>query len=272
MDLDDELRQLFTSDRLDVAIRPDATEIIVAGASRLRRRRIATATAGGALAVVAAVVAGLLLTNEDRNTMPPATITPTTERPTSSAVSSEVITSTSRTSSSTTQPETQNKPPSQSRSQSTSPPTGSSDEPVTDPADPDYPVVGPTGYGGIRLGMTLEEAQATGLLGSPNYDAEGGCPSYDLLVDGSPYASVSISDTVQAIYTSATQTPEGIGEGATFEQLKAVYPELEGQTVVSDRHVLVAAPGNPNGQYRFWFNEGVVTAVSLQFVNQECWG
>lgn len=269
MDLDDELRRLFTSDRMDVAVRPDAKEVIIAGAGRLRRRRITTATAGGALVVVGAVVAGLLLASGGRDAMPPATITPTTERLTSSAVSpSSEVTSTSRTSSSPAQPGTLDAPP----AQNTSPPTGTSDARVTDPPDTDAPVVGPTGYRGIRLGMTLQEARATGLLGDPIYEAEGGCPSYPLLIDG-PFASASISDTVQAIYTSATQTPEGIGTGATFEQLRAVYPELRGQTVAPDGHVLVAAPGNPNGQYRFWFSEGgLVKAVSLQFVNQGCWG
>ena len=268
MDLDDELRQLFTSERMDVAIRPDANEVIVAGASRVRRRRIATATAGGALAVVAAVVASVVLTGGDRDAMPPATGTPTTDHSTSSAMSSsETTMSTNRTTTSTSRAGTGNTPP----VQNTAPSTGTSGTSVTDPPDPGHPVIGPTGYGGIRLGMTLAEAKATGLLGEPSHEAEGGCPSYTLLVDG-PYAAASISDTVQAINTSGTQTPEGIGQGATFEQLKAVYPELQNQTVEPNGYALVAAPGNPNGQYRFWFDAGAVTNVSLQFVNQECWG
>jgi hypothetical protein len=268
MDLDDELRQLFTSGQMDVAVRPGAVESIVAGASRVRRRRIAAATAGGALAVVAAVVASLALAGGDRDAMPPTIRNPTIGNLTSSAPSStQTTTSTSRIDSPTTQTDIPNATGSQNTSQN----TGNSDSSVTEPPGPGHLVVGPTGYGGIRLGMTLQEAQATGLLGDPIYDAEGGCLGYSLRVD-TPHGSAYISDTVQAIYTTGTQTPEGIGQGATFEQLKAVYPELGGQTVAPDGHILVAAPGNPNGQYRFWFNAGLVTAVSLQFVNQECWG
>ncbi|TDV56089.1 hypothetical protein [Actinophytocola oryzae] len=51
-----------------------------------------------------------------------------------------------------------------------------------------------------------------------------------------------------------------------------VYPELAGQTVEPNGVVLVAAPGNPNGQYRFRFDAGVVRGVTLQLVNQGCRG
>ena len=60
-DLDRALRDLLTDDRLDVAVRPDATRVIKDGVRRRRRNRAIATTAGALVATGAAVAAAIVM-------------------------------------------------------------------------------------------------------------------------------------------------------------------------------------------------------------------
>lgn len=74
-DLDCALRDLLTDDRLDVAVRPDATGVIKDGVRRRRRNRAIATTAGVLVATGAAVAAAIVvpstLSNSGGNTTVP---------------------------------------------------------------------------------------------------------------------------------------------------------------------------------------------------------
>lgn len=73
MSLDDELQRLFREERLTLPVPPDATQGVLAGARRVRRRRRASVAAGG-LCVAIAVIFGGVAVGEVAGTrsVPPA--------------------------------------------------------------------------------------------------------------------------------------------------------------------------------------------------------
>lgn len=256
MDLDDELRELFTSDRLDVAVRPDAEQVIVTGARRVRRRRIAAATASGVLGVVITVAAGFALAGGDPDAMPPATSTTTTRPAGSSPVVALPPVTTTETVPppvvTTTQPPKRNVPTTTSTTR-----TGAPRPPIISAM-----VIGPTGYRELALGQTLEEAQASGRLG-PLIDDSGDCAVYEIQTDVMTSSGrVYVTDTVSAIAPRPAKTPEGVGPGWTVEQVLKVYPDLDEQAAASGR-ALVSVPGNAGASYRLEFADGEVTSVAL---------
>jgi hypothetical protein len=261
MDLDDELKELFTSDRLDVHVRSDAEGIIVAGARRVRRNRIAAATASGVLGVVIAVVAGVMLAGGDPDAMPPATST-TTERPAASSLDLSTLPN----------PTSAAAPPLGSTTTTTLKPNTPPPTRTTVPGPPKlhYEVVGPVGLRSLELGQTLEQAQATGLMGHTT-DGNGGCTVYEMISDDRIAGYVYMSDTVQAIAAYPVQTPQGVGQGWTVEQVKAEYPDLDEQAATETGHALVPVPGNAAAVFRLNFADGVVTGVTLQFADQPCY-
>jgi hypothetical protein len=261
MDLDDELRRLLASDRLDVPVRPDAEHNIVTGARRVRRRRIATAATGGAVAVVAVVLTGVALASGQPDAVSAATNNPTTTS------SSAVDTGSSVASSDESPPDT-----SAEDGQNDTPPVSDGSDDTETPGV-DFPVLGPTGFRELELGQTVDEAQATGLLGDrdPVMGVGGGCDYHRLLMDGpGDFAGfVLVSDTVLYIDSNRMQTPEGIGPGSTVEQAKALYPDLD-EEAAEKGSALVAVPGNDNAQYRLQFTDGEIARIALQEADQPC--
>lgn len=262
MDLDDELRQLFTSDRLDVPVRADAEAIIVSGARRLRRRRIVAATASGALAVVVVVAAGVALAGGDPDAMPPAT----TNQSTPPAATSREVTSLPSNSTA------QGPPLTIATTAPTTTPPPTTKTKTTEPAPPDldFPEIGPARFQRLQLGQSLEEAKATGMLGETSSEAEDTCQSYPLVSD-EVSGRVYITDTVQAIVADPVMTPEGVGPGWTVEQVAEVYAEVERLGVSSDGRAIVPVPGNSSAVYLLRFSDGVVSGVALAFADQSCY-
>lgn len=258
MDLDDELRELFTSDRLAVTVRADAEQIIVTGARRMRRRRIAAATASGALGVVVVVAAGIALAGGDHGAMPPATVNPTTRTMNSSAPLAAPPATTTSTPppqvATTTRTPKKTNPPSTSTTK-----TGAPRPPVISAY-----VIGPTGYRGLALGQTVEEAQASGRLG-PLIEDNNGCAVYEMVTDVMTASGrVYVAGTVQAIAPLPAKTPEGVGKGWTVEQVMEVYPDLDEAAATAGGRVLISVPGNASASYRLEFAGGKVTSVALQ--------
>jgi hypothetical protein len=260
MDLDDELKELFVSDRLDVPVRANAEEIIVAGARRLRRRRLAAATASGVLGVVVVVVAGVILAGGNPDAMPPATKT-TTPRPAASSPSISSLPSPTSAAAPPLGTTTTTPPP--------PPPKTKTKTTTAGPPNLNYEVVGPTGLRSLTLGQTLEEAQASGLVGNKT-DTNSSCAVYDLISDDRIAGVVYFTTTLQAIFANPVQTPEGVGAGWTVEQVKTVYPELDEETVAATNYGQVSVPGNPSADYRLRFADGKVIQVYLELAGQTC--
>jgi hypothetical protein len=261
--LDDELRELFTSDRLDVAVRSDAEEVIVTGARRVRRRRIVAATASGALGVVAVVVAGFVLAGGTPDAMPPATST-TTRPPAASSVDVSALPSRSTAQApalgpTTTTTTTRPAPPPR--------PTSTS---VPGPPDLNYVVIGPTGLRSVKLGQTLADAQATGMLGTVTEHTSGGCDVYELTSDDRITGFVHVSDTVQSIVGDPAQTPQGVGPGWTIAQVEDVYPDFDTLAAHQTGQAVVAVPGNSAAVFRITVSGEKVTGVSLELKNASC--
>jgi hypothetical protein len=150
--------------------------------------------------------------------------------------------------------------------------TDSSEETDTETPGPNLPVLGPTGFRGLELGQTVEEAKATGVLGDQDTAIGQYCDYYHLMVDGQPAGWVLVSDTVQAIDSDALQTPEGIGAGSTLEQAEAAYPDIGDQFTTQYGRVLVAVPGNDNARYSLQFNTDGIYRVALEADGLPCYG
>lgn len=138
--------------------------------------------------------------------------------------------------------------------------------------------LGPAGYGELKLGMTPEQAQATGLISEPAGSAGTACGRYAYLkgaasngTEGRLFFSKRLG--LAAIYGYAgISTPEGVGVGASYGQLHAAYPEwkpVDGGE--HDGRGLVAVPGNPAAVYRIEVYGGRVVQVAVQAKDQDCY-
>jgi hypothetical protein len=273
-ELDSELRRLFTDDRLAVRPKAHAGQRIVAGAQRRRRNRAVLASAGG-VTMAAVLVAGGLTVGNLRADNPAA-----------------VLSSGSLSTHSTLGPgEAARLPasvPSPAAARTKAPPTtrvpGGDETPqhatgssATPPA-PGVPVVvsgpliGPDGYGMLKLGMSVEQAATQGvvLVGPQGKNV---CKTYTFSGSGVPSggsAVVSPNAGVAEISPSAAvTTPEGVGAGSRKSDVYSAYP---GATEVQPGSV--SAPTKGLGRYVFGLDSSGqrVTAMGLEKINQDCAG
>ncbi|GLW92035.1 hypothetical protein [Actinokineospora globicatena] len=131
-------------------------------------------------------------------------------------------------------------------------------------------VIGPDGYGSLKLGMSTEQAIATGRVlpappGDPSSDctphAAPGQPEDTFAVGISPVHGVSL-----IFGYGDPSTPEGIKKGSTKAEVKRAYPRLEDGAGGSS----TAVPGYPNNHYGFNFVDGKVTSISLSNQYESC--
>ncbi|MEU3272076.1 hypothetical protein ABZ639_14620 [Saccharomonospora sp. NPDC006951] len=269
--LDDDLRRLFADARLDVSPREGASEAVVAGARRIRRRRAAMAGGGGALAVVALIAGGLtfggLHNTGDQQDLPIAAPNSTEQSPSAPGESPPGSES----------GEPQTPPPSQAQSQTDEPPSDTDvpSAPETPPSSTapsgsvyaTGPVFGPDGYEQLKLGMSYDDAVATGMLSGQGVPPPAGsCSTYQLAEGTSAIRDVSISgsDGVVGFRAGTAQTTNGIAAGATLDQLRASYPGL----VASGSGYTAAAGGA--AQYHFTVAGDTVTEVQLLAQGAAC--
>jgi hypothetical protein len=221
MNIDEELRRLFGDDRLDVAVRPDADRVIVAGARRIRRCRFVAATAG-AVAVAVLLGSGIALAGDGKQaSLPPAesmdTTPPTTTAPPDTTTTTTPPSATKPPEAPPPSPGTRN--PTPTEEETTPAPTT---PPVPPPVDVVDAVFGPSGYGPLTLGMPLDAAVATGALGEALWD-NGICARYPVNGGGHVLISHKFGTTRIAAGPSA-RTPEGIGFGSTVAEIRTAYP------------------------------------------------
>lgn len=265
MDLDDELRRMFAAsgDKLDVPVRGDAEQTIVAGAQRRRKRRLAAVTAGGAAAVVTVVAVGIALALPNQEAMPPALIPTTTDStPTEPSTPPPVA------------------PPPTAEAPPAAPPTGGStgtpednspEEPSGDP--PTEPEVtgqqlGPSGFLALELGMSVESAMATGMVGEGT--GETGCAGRPLLIDGQESGTAYFGDKGLQIIapTVAVHTVDGVSVGWTIAEFVARYPDEQG--AAENGEAYLAVPGNSGAIYRVIFANDQISRIQLQMVDMIC--
>ncbi|MFD9887886.1 hypothetical protein ACFWY9_00990 [Amycolatopsis sp. NPDC059027] len=141
--------------------------------------------------------------------------------------------------------------------------------------------LGPDGYKAVKLGMSEEEAVATGeLIRRTDVPSTEYCGWYALKDwpggPGAEGAGVVVSPTygVVAIWAyPSVQTPEGIGLGSTVSEVKAAYPDYEeGEQYHGGR---APVPGGAEGSLyrfgRFDGDNGRITRMFLQAPRQDCY-
>jgi hypothetical protein len=265
VDLDDELRRMFANvdDQLDVPVRPDAEQTIVAGAKRLRRRRLAAVTATGAAAVVAVVAIGVALALPNQEAMPPADFPTTTTTTTTTEPS---VSETVPTPADTAPPAA---PPTEGDPAPGPNPPGDTVAPP--PAGPEVSGerLGPHGLGTLRLGMDVESAMATGMVGDGAPPGTG-CVSRPLLIDGQASGEVYFGDRGLQIIAPGVpvHTVDGVSVGWTTAEFVARYPDEQG--AAENGTAYLAVSGNPDAIYRVVFTDDRISRIQLRMADQIC--
>ncbi|OXM74349.1 MULTISPECIES: hypothetical protein [Amycolatopsis] len=228
-ELGDELRRLFDDDRLAITPAPGAESTIVRGARRRRRQRTAVAASGGVLTAVLLVTLGLVAERQDPGvhqaarptTSAPATTTdgpgPVVVPPSFPELPVPPAPPTSTTTATPAPPPSGTSRP--------APPSSSGASARPEPAT--TAVLGPTGYRQLRLGMSFDEAKATGMLADAD-TAPTECIGYRLIEGMANIATVTISpaDGVVVFAATGARTPENVGIGSTVAELRNAYPDL----------------------------------------------
>jgi hypothetical protein len=272
-----ELRRLFEDDRLAVQPKADAGQMIVAGAQRRRRRRAALTSAGGVTMAAVLIAGGLTFGNlragNNAASLSSDTLytqsAPASDKGSSSYLHASVV-------------------PPAATGTTTAPPTlalgGGVDAPPTRMTKPSMssttggmavaagPLIGPDGYGRLKLGMTVEQAATQGVvLASPQ--GATACKTYTFSGTGVPSegsALISPNAGVAEISPAATvTTPEGVGPGSMKSDIYSAYP------VASEAQPgRVSAPASGTGTYVFGLDSSGqrVTALGLENPKQDCAG
>lgn len=261
-DLDDELRRLFSDDRLDVHVTPDAADAVLRGADRRRRRRSAMTTT---FALVALVGAGIGLTQlRSSSDDPVGDLLPTSMPTTSSAPPSLSISSSAQTTIVTVQPPASNPTGGNPGSGGT---TGRSTPKLTTTTPPPAPPSEPGKVGKLALGMSEANALAAGSLVEPGTSA-GSCTAYaTTAVPDSDAAVISPANgIVRLTLPGYAKTQRGISAGSSVADVKTAYPTA----TQSGSTLLVQMAGTPKWMYVFETDGAAVTVVRMRLNANDC--
>ncbi|MBO3743284.1 hypothetical protein [Actinoplanes flavus] len=138
--------------------------------------------------------------------------------------------------------------------------------------------LGPRGLGKLRLGMTVKEAQATGMI--TNYHVEDYLHRCGVakLEDGDGKGGVYFTPNelgLSIIYTyGSVGTPEGIRLGSTHEAVTKAYPDFvfdlgEGETEGNGN---ADVPGNSKAFYAITIKDDKVGSLGLVAKGDLCQG
>ncbi|WP_434451873.1 hypothetical protein [Lentzea sp. E54] len=264
-DLDDELRKLFSDDRLDVHSTPVSTEAVVRGADRRRRRRTAVS---GAFVVVALIGLGLgvpqlgLLSADSpvgallQTASSGATTTP--PPPSVSTVTSTVT-------------KTVEQPPATNGGNPGGPNTGSPSKPRSSTASsPATPEAQPGRYGTLALGMSEADALKTGSLVEPGSaaDPDNRCKAYatKTVADGNAVIISPAEGIVRITVPSYAKTTKNIGVGSTVTEVKDAYPTA----AQNGSSLVVQMAATPRWSYVFENDGTKVTTVLMRLAANDC--
>ncbi|MFI9381382.1 hypothetical protein [Kutzneria sp. NPDC052558] len=132
----------------------------------------------------------------------------------------------------------------------------------------DSSVLGPDGYGPIKVGMSVAQAKATGKVGSP----VGGtdlCRGYNWAYSAGPVLIMSTRYGVYSVPGTApgAHTPEGVKVGSTEDEVRAAYPDAVSGPHNSVIQYTVPTKENPANQYVFGVRDGHVVGMAVQSVD-----
>ncbi len=135
------------------------------------------------------------------------------------------------------------------------------------------PLLGPFGYGKLKLGQTSAKAYKTGLIVAKGPKGQP-CAGFDLKAHRTPKDTVggylSKKVGVAAIFAvKGMKTPRGIKIGSTKAQLKKAYPKLR----ESENALWIPVPGNAKkAQYLFLLDRRGkrVDQIALALKTQDC--
>jgi len=135
-------------------------------------------------------------------------------------------------------------------------------------------VLGPDGFGALKLGMTPAQAQATHLVTRASTPPGGGCPLGRLLAAPSgttPSLFYSPAFGLAAIWAyPGITTPAGVAIGSTLSKLKQAYPTWRG--IQGDQGPGYVSIGDGSAvQYRIAVSNGRVIELALQLDSQDCY-
>jgi hypothetical protein len=158
------------------------------------------------------------------------------------------------------------------------PTTSAKPAPAPATTDPEPPalVLGPDGLGPLKLGMTAEEADATGMLRPWDREVPDGTgcrPQFRLADDSTDASAIWASDDsgVRAIQVGeGVLTPEGIGIGSSAADMDAAYPGWRSTLVVNWRAYPPVA-GNSDAVYRITVVDDKVTSLTIQYAYNGCY-
>ncbi|MCU7729834.1 hypothetical protein ODJ79_39480 [Actinoplanes sp. KI2] len=143
-------------------------------------------------------------------------------------------------------------------------------------------VLGPNGYGALKLGMSYRDASATGLIDPWQVFGNGsgpGCVRKTHLKAskddrGFVYFSNNLGVEIIDAYGPSVRTPEGVHVGSTTAAMLRVYPKWT-NVELPDPHAegrgYVTVPGNSKADYRIVTRDGKVTELTLQYQKQDCY-
>ncbi|MDM4721665.1 hypothetical protein QTQ03_19475 [Micromonospora sp. WMMA1363] len=145
-------------------------------------------------------------------------------------------------------------------------------DPATPPGKPALRL-GPDGLGALKLGMSKEEARASGMI----KDIEGAgpageaCPARaELTGEGGTVWFSTRLGVASIVPSSGVQTVDGIGVGSSRQSVVQSYPSWTPAAGDNARGV-VPVPGNPDAVYRIAIKDDKVSSVALQYADQDCY-
>ncbi|MEV6241714.1 hypothetical protein [Lentzea sp. NPDC051838] len=261
-DLDDELRRLFSDDRLDVHATPDATDAVLRGADRRRRRRSAMTTA---FAVVALVGAGVGLTQLPSS----GDHTAGELLPTSSPSTTSVSQSTSTVYSTTV---VTVDPPANSSGSTPgagTPSSGNPSKPRTTTTPPAPPPAEAGKFGKLVLGMSEADALKTGSLIEPGTPV-GSCTGYatGTVAENDAVVISPARGLVRITLPSYAKTAKNVAAGTPVADVKNAYPTA----VQNGSELRVEMAATPKWTYVFETDGAVVTTVRMRLNANDCPG
>nr|GID89869.1 hypothetical protein Ade03nite_87930 [Actinoplanes derwentensis] len=140
-------------------------------------------------------------------------------------------------------------------------------------------VLGPTGLGRLKVGMTKKAALATGLVEASAEESR--CDYWRLKADptgGTLITASSARGIIAITVTGRIATPEGIRIGSTLAQVKRAYTDFtiravdaEGGFNGTGTTYAGTKDEYANVHYRFGFKDGKVGELGLEHDRQDCY-